>query len=228
MDDTPRQDEPDSEELAPVRRSKAEIEAGRILFAGACDFVMSVAAMDQLPAADHPEVAFAGRSNVGKSSLLNALTNRKGLARISNTPGRTQLLNYFSLAGKMYLVDMPGYGYAKVSKAQVRNWTRLIHDYLAGRASLTRVFLLIDSRHGIKPNDSEIMDMLDKNAVSYQCVLTKADKPSSAELDRVTDNVAKRLRKRPAAYPEILVTSSRNSSGIEALRAEIAAFTPGP
>jgi len=188
---------------------------------------MSVAAMQQLPDSDRPEVAFAGRSNVGKSSLLNALANRKGLARTSNTPGRTQLLNYFTLGEKIYLVDMPGYGYAKVSKAQVRDWTRLIRDYLAGRASLTRVFLLIDSRHGIKPNDIEIMDMLDKNAVSYQCILTKSDKPGTAQLERVAENVTRILRRRPAAYPGILTTSSRDRSGIEALRAEIATIANG-
>ncbi|MBZ0218350.1 MAG: ribosome biogenesis GTP-binding protein YihA/YsxC [Fimbriimonadaceae bacterium] len=229
MGDTPQRDQmenptPDIDRLEQDRHTAEEIEAGRLLFAGPCEFITSVAAMNLLPDPTRPEVAFAGRSNVGKSSLLNALTNRKGLARTSNTPGRTQLLNFFDLGGRVFLVDMPGYGYARASRAQIREWTRLIHDYLAGRPSLARVFILVDSRHGLKSNDTDIMDMLDKVAVSYQCVLTKADKPKSAELEQIVSQVTAALRKRPAAHPVILQTSSREMLGIEELRAEICAI----
>ncbi|MBL4758834.1 MAG: YihA family ribosome biogenesis GTP-binding protein [Rhizobiales bacterium] len=204
--------------------SAEQLETGRLLFAGPCDFVLSVADMKQLPEPGPPEVAFAGRSNVGKSSLLNALTNRKNLARTSNTPGRTQMLNYFSLGGAINLVDMPGYGFAKAPKEKVRDWTILSKDFLAGRASLVRVFLLIDSRHGLKDSDSEVMDLLDKTAVVYQCILTKSDKPKGGDLHGVLAKLTGQIAKRPAAHPSIIMTSSAKMRGIEELRAEIASL----
>jgi GTP-binding protein len=206
--------------------TKADIARGKSLFKGACTFVKGVVRMADLPKDGRPEVAFAGRSNVGKSSLINALTGRTSLARVSVTPGRTRELNFFTL-GKdhaLYLVDMPGYGYAKASKAQVKGWTRLIGDYLKGRRELKRVFLLIDARHGIKPNDKETMKLLDEAAVSYQVVLTKADKPKASELAAVQAKVASDLAKHPAAYPQILTTSARIGGGIEELRAAVAAL----
>ena len=184
--------------------------------------------IDDLPKDGRPEVAFAGRSNVGKSSLINALTGRTSLARVSVTPGRTRELNFFSLGkdGALYLVDMPGYGYARASKSEVKGWTRLIRDYLKGRRELKRVFLLIDARHGIKPNDTETMKMLDEAAVSYQVVLTKADKPKASELAALQEKIAGDLAKHPAAYPQILTTSARMGSGIDELRAAVASLTP--
>jgi GTP-binding protein len=186
------------------------------LFSGPCDFVLGAAALSQIPDDRLPEVAFIGRSNVGKSSLINALTNRKGLARTSNTPGRTRQLNFFNLGGKLMLVDLPGYGYAKASKSEVAEWNQLIRDYLRGRAPLRRVCVLIDSRHGIKPNDVELMAMLDEAAVPYQLVLTKSDKkqtlaPEQAGIDAIRDN-------HPALHPEVLLTSSEKGIGIAALR----------
>ncbi len=204
--------------------SDEQIEAGRILFSGPCDFVMGVAKLDQLPGMDRLEVAFAGRSNVGKSSLLNALTNRRALARTSNTPGRTRELNYFAIGERLYLVDMPGYGFARVERSKVQAWTRLIKSYLAGRTNLQRVFLLIDSRHGIKANDVEMMDLMDRSAVSYQIVLTKCDKPKASELKAVAAGTEEELRRRPAAHPIIHMTSSEKGTGIELLRAEIDAL----
>lgn len=198
------------------------LEAGRLLFAQPCDFLRGVVALDGLPDDDRVEVAFAGRSNVGKSSLLNALTGRKALARTSNTPGRTQEINFFTLAGEFYLVDMPGYGYAKVSRSRVEAWTRLIRDYLRGRASLRRLFLLIDARHGVKPSDEEIMALMDEAAVSFQVVLTKCDKPKGAELDKVIARTAETLARHPAAHPLVHATSSTKLTGIDKLRAEIA------
>jgi GTP-binding protein len=201
----------------------ARLEAGRRLFARPWRFELTVASVDGLPARDQVEVAFAGRSNVGKSSLLNALTGQRGLARTSNTPGRTQEINVFECEGAgIRLIDMPGYGYAQAPKGKVDAWTRLVRSYLQGRANLRRVFLLIDARHGIKPVDARIMDLLDGAAVSYQVLLTKADKIGAKALDEVTANVAAALAKRPAAYPEILATSSEKGTGIELLRAEIA------
>jgi GTP-binding protein len=207
--------------------SLAQLEAGRKMFAGNCDFVTSVADLQQLPSAERTEVAFAGRSNVGKSSLLNALTNRKTLARTSNTPGRTQMLNYFALGDTCYLVDMPGYGYARAPKEKVRDWTRLSRSYLAGRVSLARVFLLIDSRHGLKDSDREVMDLLDETAVIYQCILTKTDKPKGGEVDAVLETLAGQISKRPAAHPAIISTSSTKMTGIDRLRAEIAILANG-
>lgn len=201
--------------------SGEQIEAGRVLFSGPCDFVTGVAKLIQLPDMDRLEVAFAGRSNVGKSSLLNALTNRRALARTSNTPGRTRELNYFAIGERLYLVDMPGYGYARVERARVEAWTRLIKSYLAGRTSLKRVFLLIDSRHGIKASDEETMDLMDRSAISYQAVLTKCDKPKASELAGIAAATREALRTRPAAHPLIHMTSSDKGAGIGMLRAEI-------
>jgi GTP-binding protein len=204
--------------------TKAEIAKGKALFKGPCTFVKGVVSLDGLPKDGTPEIAFAGRSNVGKSSLINALTGRTSLARVSVTPGRTRELNFFTLGmdRALYLVDMPGYGYARAAKSQVKGWTRLIGDYLKGRRELKRVFLLIDARHGIKPNDRETMKLLDEAAVSYQVVLTKADKPRAAELAAVISKITEELAKHPAAYPQILTSSARMGSGIEELRAAIA------
>jgi GTP-binding protein len=204
--------------------SKTEIARGEALFKAPCTFVKGVVKIADLPHSGTPEIAFAGRSNVGKSSLINALTGRTSLARVSVTPGRTRELNFFTL-GKdhaLYLVDMPGYGYAKASKSAVKGWTRLIGDYLKGRRELKRVFLLIDARHGIKPNDRETMTLLDEAAVSYQAVLTKADKPKASELEAVTAKVKAELAKRPAAFPQVLVTSARMGEGVKELRAAVA------
>lgn len=193
-----------------------------MLFRQPCDFVKGVVKVSGLPEMNFPEVAFAGRSNVGKSSLINALVRKKNIARTSNTPGRTQEINYFTLGSEIYLVDMPGYGFARASKSQIAGWTQLIHDYLRGRASLSRVFMLIDSRHGPKKNDEEIMRLLDEAAVSYQVVLTKIDKLKKGELDKVTKLTLSCLAKHPAAFPEIIITSSQKGDGIAELRASVA------
>jgi GTP-binding protein len=206
--------------------TEADLANGEALFKGPCTFVKGVVEIAGLPNDGRPEIAFAGRSNVGKSSLINALTGRTSLARVSVTPGRTRELNFFVLGkdGEFYLVDMPGYGYARAAKAQVKGWTRLIADYLRGRRELKRVFVLIDARHGIKENDKETMKLLDEAAVSYQVVLTKADKPKASELAAIQEKVAAELAKHPAAYPQILTTSARFGSGIPELRAAIAAL----
>jgi GTP-binding protein len=201
----------------------APCESGA-LFSGQCDFVKGVVDAAGLPDGERPEVAFAGRSNVGKSSLINAIVNRKGLARTSNTPGRTQEINFFDLGGRLHLVDLPGYGHAEAPKKRVEAWNRLIRDYLRGRAQLRRVFLLIDARHGMKPIDAEIMTLLDDSAVSYQAVLTKIDKLKPGDVGNVVSALAARIAKRPAAHPQVLATSSARQIGLEALRAEIAAF----
>jgi GTP-binding protein len=208
--------------------SAEEIARGEALFKGPCVFVKGVTSIEALPDDGRPEIAFAGRSNVGKSSLLNALTGRKTLARVSVTPGRTREINFFTLGltGALYLVDMPGYGYAKAPKSAVKGWTRLIGDYLRGRRELKRVFLLIDARHGIKPNDRETMKLMDESAVSYQAVLTKADKPKASELEAVIAKAEAELATHPAAYPQALVTSARTGSGIPQLRAAVAALSP--
>ncbi|MGI9480892.1 MAG: ribosome biogenesis GTP-binding protein YihA/YsxC [Hyphomicrobiales bacterium] len=201
--------------------SAQQIETGRKLFAGECTFLKGVAAISQLPEPLGCEVAFAGRSNVGKSSLLNALTGRKALARTSNTPGRTRELNYFDIGGVLYLVDMPGYGYARAEKRLIEQWNALIRDYLRGRASLRRVFVLVDSRHGLKAGDLEMMDLMDETAVIYQVVMTKADKMKPGPLQKVVASVTEGLSKRPAAHPDIHLTSSVKGDGIAELRAEI-------
>lgn len=197
-------------------------EAGRLLFAAECRFVTGVARLEQLPPADMPEVAFIGRSNVGKSSLINALTGRKALAKTSNTPGRTQQLNFFDLDGRLMMADLPGYGFAKAPKPAVQAWTRLIRAYLQGRPNLMRVCLLIDSRHGIKKSDEDFMAMLDKAAVVYQVVLTKIDKLKPAEVEKVDAETRQRLASRVAAFPRQVVTSAEKGDGIAELRAELA------
>lgn len=197
-------------------------EAGRLLFAGPVDFVKGVVAMSGLPPADRVEVCFAGRSNVGKSSLINALTGRKSLARASNTPGRTQEINYFALGDTRYLVDLPGYGFAEAPVATVRKWQELLKSYLQGRQTLRRAFVLIDSRHGAKAVDEEIMTLLDRSAVTFQVVMTKMDKLSRPEREKNLDQVREVLRRHPAAYPEVVMTSSEKGDGIETLRAIIA------
>ncbi len=197
-------------------------EAGRLLFAGPVTFVKGVVAMSGLPPADRPEVCFAGRSNVGKSSLINALTGRKTLARASNTPGRTQEINYFALGEHRYLVDLPGYGYAEAPVAVVAKWQALLKQYLSGRVTLRRAFVLVDARHGIKAVDEEILTLLDRSAVTFQAVLTKVDKINRTERVAVIEQVKGALAKHPAAYPEIVVTSSEKGEGIETLRALIA------
>lgn len=200
-----------------------DAEAGRKLFAGEAEFIWAAGGIDGLPPMAGFEIAFAGRSNVGKSSLVNALTGRKTLARTSHTPGRTQQLNFFRLGiDRLTLVDMPGYGYAAVGKDKVQAWTGLIHAYLRGRANLARVYLLIDARHGIKPIDGEILDILDAAAVSYQVVLTKCDEVKGAELEGRIADTAARIARRPAAYPEIQPTSSHTGAGLPELRAGIA------
>ncbi|WP_373355680.1 ribosome biogenesis GTP-binding protein YihA/YsxC [Pseudoroseicyclus sp. CXY001] len=197
-------------------------EAGRLLFAGEVDFLKGVVAMDGLPPGDRPEICFAGRSNVGKSSLINALTGRKALARASNTPGRTQELNFFTLGQSHYMVDLPGYGFAEAPLAKVQAWQRLLKAYLAGRATLRRAFVLIDCRHGAKPVDEEIMGLLDSAAVTFQVVMTKADKVRSAEREKAIATTREVLARHPAAFPEIVLTSSEKGEGLETLRAIIA------
>ena len=199
------------------------LEAGRIQFARPVAFMMGCAKIEQLPAPDLPEVAFAGRSNVGKSSLINALVNRHGLARASNEPGRTREVNFFVLEDKLRLVDLPGYGFARASKDTAKKFQNLGRAYLRGRPNLKRVYLLIDARHGLKAPDKEALDALDLSAVSYQIVLTKADKIKVAEVDKVVADTLKAVSKRPAAFPRVLATSSEKGRGLPELRAEIMA-----
>lgn len=197
-------------------------ERGRLLFAGDCRFIKGAVKFDQVPENAGVEIAFAGRSNVGKSSLVNALTGRKALAKVSNTPGRTQELNFFRIGERLTLVDMPGYGFASAPEPKVKAWTRLILEYLRKRPNLARVYVLIDSRHGLKKTDMPVLELLDAAAVSYQIVLTKADQLKPAELERRKAEVAAAIAKRPAAFPEILATSSREGSGLAELKAAIA------
>jgi GTP-binding protein len=201
--------------------SEDEIEAGRRLFAADWRFATAAGSIESLPAMAGAEIAFAGRSNVGKSSLINALTGRKALARTSHTPGRTQELIFFAGPPHLILVDMPGYGYAAAPKTKVKAWTELIHAYLRGRANLARVYVLIDARHGLKPPDTDLLASLDEAAVSYQIVLTKADQVSAA-LDTTIAGVGAAIARRPAAFPEIIATSAREGAGIAGLRAAIA------
>ena len=206
-------------EAAPP--DEGALERGRLLFAGPVDFVKGVVAMEGLPPADRAEVCFAGRSNVGKSSLINAVAGRRALARASNTPGRTQEINFFAAGPRHYLVDLPGYGFAQAPLAVVARWQRLLKAYLAGRPTLRRAFVLIDARHGIKEVDAEILDLLDRAAVTFQAVLTKADKVGALARAEVLEQVRARLRLHPAAFPELVVTSSETGEGVETLRALI-------
>lgn len=202
----------------------AALEFGRWLFAQTCTFTAGAASPDALPAADLPEAAFAGRSNVGKSSLLNALTGRKTLARTSHTPGRTRQLNFFDLGGRLALVDLPGFGYARAAKAEIKGWTRLTRDYLRGRPTLRRLCLLVDARHGLKDSDREIAKLLDETAVPYQVVLTKADKTKPGALESLCASVAEEMARHPACHPDVIATSSVTGAGIAELRASLAAL----
>lgn len=213
MNDAPRSEQ-----------EEAALEAGRLLFAGDCTFLLSAADENDLPALGATEVAFAGRSNVGKSSLLNAITGRKNLARASNTPGRTRLLNFFDLGGRLILVDLPGYGYARASKTDIARWTQLTRGYLKGRPQLRRVCLLVDARHGLKASDRQVMEELDTAAVSYQIVLTKADKVKPGALQRLSEETQAAVAKHPAAHPLCLATSAETGAGLPELRAALAAL----
>ena len=207
--------------------SEDAAERGRLLFAGPVDFVKGVVSMDGLPAPDRPEVCFAGRSNVGKSSLINALTGRKGIARASNTPGRTQEVNFFALAERGYLVDLPGYGFAQAPVAVVQKWQALLKRYLAGRPNLRRAFALIDARHGVKPVDHEIMALLDRSAVPFQVIVTKADKIGAGTLAQTLAQIEGELQRHPAAFPQLVVTSSEKGEGVATLRAIIEGLVDG-
>jgi len=215
--------------MDPVNEADAlDEEQGRLLFAKECTFVAGSERLEGLPEFSLPEIAFAGRSNVGKSSLLNALTNRSSLARVSNTPGRTRQLNFFDLDGRLLLVDMPGYGYAEASKADIKRWQKLIDTYLSGRPTLARVMMLVDSRHGLKPTDRDLMKRLDERAVSYQVVLTKSDQPKASELQVAIGKVATELAKHPAAHPDVVVTSATTGLGMPELRARLAKLAAPP
>ena len=208
-------------------RNPAELEAARKLFAGACEFVSGAASLESLPAVGLPEIAFAGRSNVGKSSLVNALTGQRSLARTSSSPGRTRQINFFDLAGRLCLVDLPGYGFAQVSRSTKETWQDLASAYLRGRPTLKRVCVLIDARHGVKESDRETMKNLDSAAVSYQLVLTKADRLKVADIGKAIDAAAAIARQHAAAHPEVLATSSETGYGIPELRAEVMSVAKG-
>jgi GTP-binding protein len=205
--------------------SPEALESGRLLFAKSCDFVLGAAKLDHIPVSRLPEIAFAGRSNVGKSSLVNALTGRKTPARVSNTPGRTREINFFRLGDRLMLADLPGYGFARASKAQSEQWAGLIFEYLRGRPNLRRVILLVDSRRGLLENDIEVMTLLDRAAVSYQLILTKTDKLKPDELTAVASRVAAASRTHGAAHPDLIATSAITGEGIPELRAELTALT---
>jgi GTP-binding protein len=198
------------------------LEHGRVLFEQPCSFVIGCVKLDQVPTGSTPEVAFAGRSNVGKSSILNALVRQNTLARTSNTPGRTREINFFNLGERLMLADLPGYGYARVSKAQVQQWTGLVESYLKGRANLRRVCVLVDSRHGLKESDHGVMAILDKAAQPYQVVLTKVDKVKADYLEKLESSIKAEIAKNPASFPVIAITSSRKGTGIKELRASLA------
>ena len=217
-------DESTTDESGPDAEA---LESARKLFAQECQFVTGAADLGGLPEDKLPEIAFAGRSNVGKSSLVNALTGRKTLARTSNTPGRTRQINFFDLGGRLMLVDLPGYGYARAAKTEVAAWTRLIQNYLKGRVGLRRLCLLVDGRHGLKPSDEELMDLLENAAVPYRVVLTKCDKLKSAALAARVAEVEDALRKRTAALPQVLPTSAIKKRGIAELRADLAELAGG-
>ncbi len=213
--------------MSDLSDEAVDLEAGRLLFAQECTFLSGAKTLVGLPEPYLPETAFAGRSNVGKSSLINALTNRKTLARTSNTPGRTREINFFDLGNRLGLVDLPGYGYARASKTEARQWSKLVLDYLHGRPRLRRVCLLIDARRGIMAADEEVMKLLDEAAVSYQVILTKVDKLKPPALGGLLADVKERLKKRGAAHPQILATSSVKGTGIPELRAALAALANG-
>ena len=203
---------------------RKNLKAKNSLFSSQIDFMKGVVSLDGFPPDDRPEICFAGRSNVGKSSLLNAITKRKSLARTSNTPGRTQQINYFSVGNKLYIVDLPGYGYAKAPLHEVKKWQELIFSYMSGRRNLKRVFLLIDIRHGIKSNDIEIMNLLDEAAVNYQIIFTKCDKMKGQVLENLVMEYAKALDLQIAVYPEVIISSTQQKQGIEIIRSEIEKF----
>ncbi len=211
--------------LSTHSQDPPDVEAGRLLFTQSCQFLIGCARLDQVPETDLPEIAFAGRSNVGKSSLINALVGQKTLARTSNTPGRTQQINFFELGQRLMIADLPGYGYARAPKAQVRQWTHLVESYLVGRANLRRILVLVDARHGLKDNDRSVMMVLDKAAQPYQIVLTKGDKIKPGPLRELIARTEQEAATHPAAHPVVAVTSAQKGMGIADLRAELAALT---
>ena len=214
----------DSSFKVATMEGRKNLKAKNSLFSSQIDFVKGVVSLDGFPPDDRPEVCFAGRSNVGKSSLLNAITKRKSLARTSNTPGRTQQINYFSVSNKLYIVDLPGYGYAKAPLHEVKKWQKLVFSYMSGRRNLKRIFLLIDIRHGIKSNDIEIMNLLDEAAVNYQIIFTKCDKIKGQILENLVMDYAKSLDSQIAVYPEVIISSIQQKQGIEIIRSEIEKF----
>ncbi|EHI48568.1 ribosome biogenesis GTP-binding protein YsxC/EngB [SAR116 cluster alpha proteobacterium HIMB100] len=212
----------------PFQFDGQEIEAGRLLFAGQCDFIAAAQNLPALPPISLPEIAFAGRSNVGKSSLVNALTGRTTLARTSQTPGRTRQLVFFSLANRLQLVDLPGYGYAKAAKTDIKAWTKLTRKFLVGRQSLQRMLLLIDSRRGIGPADKEMMKLMDESAVSWAVVLTKTDKLKPTQAQQIYDKTQQEISRHVAAFPHVWTTSSQTGAGIAELRAHLASLSLPP
>ena len=214
----------DSSFKVATMEGRKNLKAKNSLFSSQVDFVKGVVSLDGFPPDDRPEVCFAGRSNVGKSSLLNAITKRKSLARTSNTPGRTQQINYFSVSNKLYIVDLPGYGYAKAPLHEVKKWQKLVFSYMSGRRNLKRIFLLIDIRHGIKSNDIEIMNLLDEAAVNYQIIFTKCDKIKGQILENLVMDYTKSLDPQIAVYPEVIISSAQQKEGIEIIRSEIEKF----